>query len=108
LNDSLAKLFDEASDWVIANLPSLSNRNELLKIFQLYVEKRMAEEKNTLLVEEGLYWKENRKKMEDLFSQQSELVKNQTALIDELSKANKNKRKTIDALQLAMVTPSKN
>ena len=108
LNEKVVSLIDEACDRVVENLPSLSNRDELLKIVRLYVEKKLLEDSNALLQEKGLHRKESLRQLESIYAQQSELVKNQSALIDQLSLANENKKKTISALQLVMVIPSKN
>ena len=108
LNEKVISLIDEACDRAVENLPSLSNRDELLKIVRLYVEKKLLEDSNALLQEKGLHRKESLHQLESIYAQQSELVKNQSALIDQLSLANENKKKTISALQLVMVTPSKN
>ncbi|MDX2133597.1 MAG: hypothetical protein SFV52_02360 [Saprospiraceae bacterium] len=98
-------LVKEACEWIETNLPSLTDFDEKLRVFQLYTSSQMIalENSNLKLGNENL--RVNELRMESLFQQQKELLENQSTLISSLSENNSGQHERIKELQSLLQAP---
>ena len=96
----------EACEWIETNLPSLTDFDEKLRVFQLYTSSQMIalENSNLKLGNENL--RVNELRMESLFQQQKEVLGQQADLISNLSKLNADKNDRIKELQSLLQSSS--
>ena len=99
-------LVKEACEWIETNLPSLTDFDEKLRVFQLYTSSQMIalENSNLKLGNENL--RVNELRMESLFQQQKEVLGQQADLISNLSKLNADKNDRIKELQSLLQSSS--
>lgn len=89
-----------AIDWVATNLPSLHVEEEIAIVVELYTLKLLSEES-------VVKYKKSEFELKGMLSEGTEMINDQSLLIEEMGKLLEQKDKTISALKFALLDKDK-